>query len=83
MVSRLPDAGGSVCLSVFIGSMSLTGSFLPGVTVFDGSEMTPMALAPAAAMSCTAIEPMPPAAPHTSTLWPGLKMCGRWPNSMR
>jgi hypothetical protein len=50
---------------------------------FDGSEITPMALAPAVAMSCTAIEPMPPAAPHTSTLWPGRRMCGRWPNSMR
>src|SRR4030042_5454073 len=38
---------------------------------FSSSETTPMALAPAVAHSCPAIEPRPPDAPHTSTLWPG------------
>ena len=43
-----------------------------------------MALAPEAAMIWIAIEPRPPAAPQTSTFWPGLQACAaRWPNSMR
>src|SRR5258706_2414369 len=33
------------------------------------SLMTPMALAPDTAQSCTAKEPSPPEAPHTRTLW--------------
>ena len=47
------------------------------------SEMTPMALAPEAATSCTPNTPRPPEAPQTSTLSPGLSACGGWPNSMR
>src|ERR1700724_4353307 len=50
---------------------------------FDSSETTPMALAPEAATSCTPNTPSPPEAPQTSTLSPGLRMCGAWPNSMR
>ena len=50
---------------------------------FDGSEMTPIAWAPAVAQSWTAKEPRPPDAPQTSTFWPGERICGRWPNSMR
>src|SRR5271156_1000329 len=33
----------------------------------DSSEITPIALAPETAQSCTANEPRPPLAPHTST----------------
>src|SRR5579863_90963 len=50
---------------------------------FDWSDTTPIALAPEAATSCTPNTPSPPEAPHTSTLSPGLRMCGAWPNSMR
>ena len=49
----------------------------------SSSDTTPMALAPETAQSCTAMAPRPPDAPHTSTLWPGRRMCGRWPNSIR
>ena len=52
-------------------------------SALSSSEMTPMALAPVVAMSWIAIEPRPPEAPHTSTFWPALSTCGRWPNSMR
>ena len=45
--------------------------------------VTPIALAPETAQSCTAIGPSPPEAPHTSTLWPGRRMCGRGANRMR
>ena len=47
------------------------------------SEMTPIALAPDAAQSCTPNTPSPPEAPQTSTLSPGFSVCGAWPNSMR
>src|SRR5277367_6751661 len=50
---------------------------------FDGSDTMPMALAPDAATSCTPNTPRPPEAPQTSTLSPGFRMCGAWPNSMR
>src|SRR5271155_5823188 len=43
---------------------------------FDWSDTMPMALAPDAATSCTPNTPSPPDAPHTSTLSPGLRMCG-------
>src|SRR5579862_1382338 len=43
---------------------------------FESSETTPMALAPDAATSCTPNTPSPPEAPHTSTLSPGLSVCG-------
>src|SRR3984957_8135489 len=52
-------------------------------SAFESSEMTPIALAPDAATSCTPNTPSPPEAPHTSTLSPGLSVCGGWPNSMR
>jgi hypothetical protein len=42
-----------------------------------------MALAPAVAINWIAMDPRPPEAPHTNTLWPGLRMWGLWPNSMR
>src|SRR5271168_359115 len=48
-----------------------------------GSDTMPMALAPDAATSCTPNTPSPPEAPQTSTLSPGLRMCGAWPNNMR
>src|ERR1700680_2562200 len=54
-----------------------TYSFLPS------SDTMPMGLAPDAATSCTPNTPRPPEAPQTSTLSPGLRMCGAWPNSMR
>src|SRR5215471_6587378 len=50
---------------------------------FDSSDTMPMALAPDAATSCTPKTPRPPEAPQTSTLSPGLSVCGGWPNSMR
>src|SRR5271165_2797257 len=50
---------------------------------FDWSDTMPMALAPEAATSCTPNTPSPPDAPHTSTLSPGFRICGEWPNSMR
>ena len=37
----------------------------------------------ACAHNCTAQLPTPPEAPHTSTFWPGLRVCGGCPNSMR
>src|SRR5665647_2799364 len=52
-------------------------------SAFDSSETTAMALAPEAATSCTPNTPRPPEAPHTSTLSPGLSVCGEWPNNMR
>src|ERR1700747_3407995 len=50
---------------------------------FEWSDTMPMALAPDAATSCTPNTPSPPEAPQTSTLSPGLRICGGWPNSMR
>src|SRR5665213_110395 len=52
-------------------------------SIFDSSETTAIALAPDAATSCKPNTPRPPEAPHTSTLSPGLSVCGGWPNSMR
>ncbi len=49
----------------------------------SSSEITAIALPPEAAISWIAIEPRPPAPPQTRTLSPGLRACGRWPNSMR
>src|SRR5689334_24024149 len=37
-------------------------------SVFESSELMPIAFAPDTAQSCTAKEPRPPDAPHTSTL---------------
>src|ERR1700749_1010714 len=50
---------------------------------FDSSDTMRMALAPEAATSCTPKTPRPPDAPQTSTLSPGLRVCGGWPNNMR
>src|SRR3954452_20607214 len=52
-------------------------------SIFDASETTAIAFAPEAATSCNPNTPSPPLAPHTSTLSPGLSVCGAWPNSMR
>src|SRR4029078_354009 len=40
-------------------------------SVLSSSEKMPMAVPPDVAQSGTAIEPRPPDAPQTSTLWPG------------
>src|SRR5271169_6253694 len=42
----------------------------------EASDTMPMALAPEAATSCTPNTPSPPDAPQTSTLSPGLSVCG-------
>src|SRR5882724_232686 len=52
-------------------SLRLTPPLAPRLMTnsrLDSSEMTPMALAPDTPQSCTANEPSPPDAPHTSTL---------------
>src|SRR6478672_10318042 len=52
-------------------------------SIFDASETTAIAFAPEAATSCTPKTPRPPDPPQISTLSPGFKVCGAWPNSMR
>ena len=77
--------GADACLAVGGGSTTGLGKIvalrhaLPVVavpTTYAGSEMTPMAFAPAAAQICTPNTPSPPDAPQTSTFCPG---CRRWP----
>src|ERR1700726_2057296 len=67
-------------------SLRLTTPLAPSSSTYWrllSSEMTPIAFAPEAAHSCRPNTPRPPEAPHTSTLSPGLRVCGGWPNSIR
>src|SRR4029453_16790405 len=69
-----------------LNSLRLTTPLAPRLRTysrFDSSDMTPIALAPEAATSCTPNTPSPPEPPHTNTLSPGLSVCGGCPNSMR
>ena len=81
--SGVPTLGSSPQQLNFLRLMTPRAPSCMTKSRLSSSETTPMALAPEVAISCTAIEPSPPEAPHTSTFWPGRMTCGRWPNSMR
>src|SRR5262245_37343157 len=66
--SGLPTLGSSPQQLNFLRLMTPRAPSCMTKSRLSSSETTPMALAPVAEMSCTAIEPSPPEAPQTSTL---------------
>src|SRR3972149_8895195 len=75
--SGVPTLGSSPQQSKFLRLITPRAPSCMTKSRLSSSETTPTALAPEVAHSCTAIDPRPPEAPHTSTLWPGRNTCGR------
>src|SRR5262245_51600407 len=65
--SGVPTLGSSPQQLNFLRLMTPRAPSCMTKSRLSSSDTTPMALAPEVAMSCTAIDPSPPDAPHTNT----------------
>src|SRR4029078_13354577 len=81
--SGVPTFGNSPQQAKFLRLMTPRAPSCMTKSRLSSSDTMPMALAPDVAHSCTAMEPSPPEAPQTSTLWPGADTCGPRPNTLR